>query len=80
MNEELEEYSNGDGPICPSCKRQYVADEGFYYNDRGFEMECDQCRKTFWVQPYTTTTWTTTMPKPTSDSVTPQAITDPNKV
>jgi hypothetical protein len=59
MTPDDEETFSSEGPICPHCRRQYTADESFYYDEIQFtEMTCDECDKTFSVSVCTTTTWT----------------------
>ncbi len=55
---ESEETFSSEGPICPYCKRQYTADEPWFYDESLREMECDECGKTFKVEVFTQTTWT----------------------
>ena len=54
-----------DGPECPHCGRQYTPDEPHYFDESGFEIECDgkaadgkDCGKTFKVEVFTQTSWT----------------------
>lgn len=53
-----ERYCCGQGPECPKCGACWTADEGYFYDEDGFELECD-CGTKFHVQPSITTTWTT---------------------
>lgn len=51
-------YSH-EGPQCPYCGRQYIADEPGYYDEMGYTEEtCDSCGNTFDVEVYSTTSWT----------------------
>ena len=50
-------YSH-EGPQCPHCKRQFTADEPFYYDEQGYtEQECDECGNTFDVEVQSTVAW-----------------------
>jgi transposase-like protein len=46
-----------DGPTCPHCKATYTPDEGFYFDQNGYEMECDGCGEKFSVQPDCSWSW-----------------------
>lgn len=60
MSDKKEAYSSGEGPVCPNCGRQYVADDQEYFDEaNGMEFDCDECGVALFVQPFTTTTWTT---------------------
>lgn len=51
-------YSH-QGPECPYCGRQYVADDAFYYDEMKFtEMDCDNCGKKFKVSVHISSSWT----------------------
>ena len=52
-------YCNGEGPECPHCFRIYTADEPYYYDERGFKIECNNCGNTFQVWPMISITWRT---------------------
>jgi len=56
---EYESYSDGEGPICPCCGYEYLADEPEYFDEKGFEKECSACGVVLFIQPYNSTTWTT---------------------
>ena len=59
--EERETYSDGEGPECPRCHAVYTADGPEYYDEsRGMKMTCE-CGAELFIQPETTTTWTTTI-------------------
>lgn len=47
INEIDHEYT--DNPVCPYCGREYVDDEGYFTNEEGFEEECDECGKKFYI-------------------------------
>ncbi|WP_128082266.1 hypothetical protein [Sphingomonas sp. Ant20] len=57
----LRETFEYEGPKCPCCGRQYVADEAIYYDGQRYREEtCDSCGITFDVQVEHSTTWTCT--------------------
>jgi transcription elongation factor Elf1 len=47
-----------DGPQCPYCNREFVPDEGFYYDSNLAELDCDECGKAFKVEVYHSVSWT----------------------
>lgn len=49
----------GEVPECPKCGYEYIADGGKYYDENGFDKECDECNTVFFVQPYIKVTWDT---------------------
>ena len=55
--EELEETYSTEGPMCPGCGAETCADEASYYDERGYEIECD-CGLTFEVEPFSAWSWT----------------------
>lgn len=40
--EDLEESYSTHGPKCPKCGTEYTPDEGFYYDQSGYELDCDE--------------------------------------
>lgn len=52
-------YSDGEGPECPHCGCVYTADGNHFFDDKGFEMDCDQCGKEFKVWPNISVSWRT---------------------
>ena len=54
--EELEETCSTDGPVCPSCGAKTCVDEASYYDERGYEIECD-CGLTFEVEAFSEWSW-----------------------
>lgn len=53
-----EDTYEDEGPKCPYCGRQYVADDPIYFDEMRYTEEtCDQCEQTFDVSVSTTTTW-----------------------
>ena len=55
---ETETYSN-EGPKCPYCGRQYIPDEGYYFDEQNYDEEtCADCEKTFNVSVHHSTSWT----------------------
>jgi hypothetical protein len=48
-----------DGPICPSCGYLHKPDDGHFYNESGFDMNCGECDYLFTVLPYCSWSWTT---------------------
>lgn len=57
-------YSDGEGPECPKCNQVFTADEGFMYDESGYELDCDECGITFQVWPHVSYSWTTHLKKP----------------
>jgi len=53
---ETRAYSE-EGPQCPHCGRQFIADDGCYYRTEYTEDDCDQCGKKFSVEVCHTTSW-----------------------
>lgn len=51
--------SDGEGPICPFCERQFTADESHYFDEVGFEIECDECGNEIKILPQILTSWRT---------------------
>lgn len=48
-----------EGPQCPHCGRQFVADDPGYFDDMNYTEEtCDACGGEFTVRVYTETSWT----------------------
>lgn len=42
----------------PRCKRQFTADDSYYYDEQGYTEEtCDECGKTFDVEVQSTVAW-----------------------
>lgn len=57
----LNETYSDEGPKCPYCGNQFIADEPLYYDEYKYtEEECPNCNKIFDVEVYTSTTWTCT--------------------
>jgi len=54
-----EDWSRGEGPICPACKCQYTADESCYFDEDGMDIECE-CGIIFVSKPSLSCSWTTT--------------------
>jgi hypothetical protein len=50
--------TSDDGPVCPGCGRQFTTDEPSYYDESGFELECDACPVVFHVTPAASWMWT----------------------
>ena len=63
MEELHTDYSSGEGPRCPNpkCHRQYTATgcDPCYFDENGFEEECDECGTNFFVQPIISVSWRT---------------------
>ena len=57
--QEPEERCSDDGPICPHCRHQIIADENRYYDEDYAEDDCPNCGKTFRVMVYKPVTWWT---------------------
>jgi hypothetical protein len=53
----LPTFSTG-GPECPGCGRTYTPDEAWYFDETGFDLDCDECGVTFSVQPNCAYSWT----------------------
>ena len=49
-------YSN-DGPVCPFCHQLITPDENFYFNEYGYDLDCDGCGGVFHVRPDCTWSW-----------------------
>lgn len=49
-------YSN-DGPECPYCGCQFVADETYYHDPSFTKMDCDECGKPFKVEVRHSVSW-----------------------
>ena len=47
---------NSDGPECPFCGELITPDENFFYNEYGYQLECN-CGGVFKVQPLCSWTW-----------------------
>lgn len=57
----VEETHESEGPKCPHCGHQYIADDPHYYDEMNYTAdECDTCGKPFKVVVYTSTYWTCT--------------------
>lgn len=56
-----EEYSQ-EGPVCPCCKHLWATDEGFYFDESGYELTCDDCHITFIVEAHVSWSFTTKVP------------------
>ena len=52
-------YEDGEGPKCPFCGRQWTADDPIYYDEDGFEDECDSCGNAVEIKPHLSVAWTT---------------------
>ena len=50
-----------DGPMCPACGLQFTCDENFYFDQNGYELDCD-CGVKFSVRPNATWTWHSWIP------------------
>jgi hypothetical protein len=46
-----------DGPVCPFCGFSYTLDEAFYFNESGYDLECE-CGGHFHVRPAASWMWT----------------------
>lgn len=57
MDEE-ETYSE-EGIICPLCAHIHSPDEAFFYDEAGFDFNCESCNASLRVQPDTSTWWST---------------------
>lgn len=53
-----ETWPDGEGPQCPFCGAFLTADGPEFYDERGFETECN-CGGTISIQPSTWTSWNT---------------------
>lgn len=59
MRMTQEDTYSHEGPQCPHCGRQYVADEPHYFDEMSYtEDTCDACGGKFTVRVYTSTSWT----------------------
>ena len=47
-----------NGPICPFCEAVFTPDEAFFYDEGGFDLECD-CGGHFNVRPASSWLWST---------------------
>lgn len=54
---ELEPSWSTEGPVCPGCGQMWRPDEASYFDERGFELECDECGLVFTVQPTASWSW-----------------------
>ena len=52
-------YCNGEGPECPYCGCCHTADESHYFDEGGFEIECNDCEREFKVWPNISVSWRT---------------------
>ena len=52
-------YEDGEGPKCPFCGTVYTADDPMYYDEQGFEDDCDECGNTICVEPEISVSWRT---------------------
>jgi hypothetical protein len=61
MNESLclPRYSDGEGPECPYCGCVHTADESHYFDEGGFEIDCNDCEREFKVWPNIAVSWRT---------------------
>lgn len=59
MNES--KYSD-DGPICPVCDREFVPDEGSWFESG--PVDCDQCETRFYMEVENNPLWRTYLPEP----------------
>ena len=50
---------NTDGPECPKCGTIWKPDDSYYYDERGFDLECYECETKFSVRPAVYWSWTT---------------------
>lgn len=55
-DDPLEGFSH-EGPMCPCCKVVRTVDEAFYYDENGYDLECE-CGTEFTVHPHALWTWT----------------------
>ena len=57
---EAETYST-EGPKCPHCGRQFIADEAHHYDKMNYtEDECPSCGGKFKVEVYHDVSWACT--------------------
>jgi uncharacterized Zn finger protein len=47
-----------EGPVCPWCSALWTTDEAFYFDENGYELECDECGAVFAVEPCASWSWT----------------------
>lgn len=45
--------------MCPYCHHAFSPDEGSYYDQNGYELDCDECHEVFIVQPQCLWSWST---------------------
>lgn len=58
MTTETKRTYSTEGPQCPHCGRQYVADDPDYYDEyRYTNDECDECGKPFLVTVTISASW-----------------------
>lgn len=59
MSFDKEQYST-ENIICPYCEHEREPEgcDGDY-NEDGFDEECEECEKTFWVSPHVSWAWAT---------------------
>lgn len=47
-----------EGPVCPCCNSLWLVDEASYFNENGYDLQCDECGTAFSVQPAASWSWT----------------------
>lgn len=47
-----------NGPVCPFCDNEITPDEAHYYDESGYDLECD-CGGHFRVRPHCSWSWST---------------------
>jgi len=78
VNLSTETWSDKEGPECPVCGVVWAADGSEFYDESGFELDCD-CGAVLWVQPMISTSWTTkTVRKADPQPEGPEPLTDVN--
>ena len=55
----LNRDSDGEGPECPFCKTIVTADAPIFYEENGFQIDCDECGKKYQVWPNISVSWRT---------------------
>jgi hypothetical protein len=54
-----ETYETGEGPRCPFCGQQWTADDAIYFDEDGFDADCDECGNEIRVDPIISVAWKT---------------------
>lgn len=57
VTKQVKRAYSTQGPVCPFCERMFTPDENYYFDENGYDLDCDECGGVFHVRPDASWSW-----------------------